>query len=88
LYQEVLLEYNGQTPHLWSSATPGMTVYMFLLFSLQLGELLCYVAHFRYLANHDQSMLSKSVISQETFQKRKRLNIFSMSGQMYGFLTR
>jgi hypothetical protein len=83
LFQTVLYIYNGQTP---ISQNLNMKTSPFLLMALQLGEFICYYILHSYVATHQQQMLDSSVISIDTYKSRKKIHLFSMAGQLHGFL--
>ena len=58
------------------------TIFIFI----QLGELLCYIHLNCFIFNHNHKMMSTSVISSDTFKRRQRSHVFSMTGQMNHFL--
>ena len=83
MFKEVLNQFSGKSTQ---AITNGMKIFMVTTIGLQLGEGLCYVLSFDYLHKHDKSMMSKSIISAKTFNKRKQQNVFTLAGQLYTFI--
>jgi hypothetical protein len=52
----------------------------------QIGTILIYKTLYKYIHDHNRIMLSNDVISNETFQQRRSVNVFSMAGQIVTFL--
>jgi hypothetical protein len=52
----------------------------------QIGTLLIYQIIFKYIQNHDRVMFSVKIISYDTFQHRRNVNLFTMIGQFITFL--
>jgi hypothetical protein len=52
----------------------------------QIAEVGCYIIFYKHLHNHDKLMLNNSVITRDTYKNRKRVNIFSMGGQICCFV--
>ena len=82
--QEILAIYNGV------SNPQKSDFWMKLSFSSgilgQIGTLLIYQVLFKYIQKHNRIMLNTKIISYDTFQHRRNVNLFTMAGQLVTFL--
>ena len=51
-----------------------------------LGEMIFYILIYKFMSDHNSSMLTSSIISVETYKHRQRSSAISATGQMYCFL--
>ena len=51
-----------------------------------LGEMIFYILIYKFMSDHNSSMLTSSIISVETYKHRQRSSAISITGQMYCFL--
>jgi len=51
-----------------------------------IGTLQIYQVLFKYIKTHNRIMLSTKIISYDTFQHRRNVNLFTMAGQLVTFL--
>ena len=49
-------------------------------------ELACYIYFFSYLNRHDKELLSRKILSNGEFKRRRQVNAITFSGQFYGFI--
>ena len=56
-----------------------------ILFAFHIAEMSCYVVLFKNLLKHDEEMRDIKLISGDNHQRRKRINLFSLSAQISGF---
>ena len=53
-----------------------------------LSEMSFYVVIYRFIFNHNRTMLTTSIISVETFKHRQRLSVFSVTVHFYCFIVK
>ena len=76
--------YNQKEP---KTTTTFSKMYLLILFCFQIIELALYLILFQYISQHNKEMAQANIISNDLLNSRKRLNFFSLSAQMLGFLT-
>ena len=83
-FQEILSNYNGLTLPQKSNILMKLSYFTGIL--CQIGTIVIYKILYKYIHDHNRIMLSNEIISNETFQQRRSVNVFSMAGQIVTFL--
>ena len=63
-----------------------MKIYPSILLMLQFLELLCYINLYIFIRNHNQTLATEKIISQDNFRSRSRVQSISLYAQFLGFV--
>ena len=83
--REILDGYSLATGQAYSSSELGPQLALFLALACVIAELVCYILFFNHVYYHDKGLLSRKILSDGEFKRRRRVNAITFLGQFYGF---